>query len=147
MGDGEAAEGLCFSLSNVFLLVTCEELESEQGADASLKGLFNVSLPIREVKNDSHCFFCFVFLNKGLLMRKWVPNGDDFVGDPILRVVVPSKLREMVLKQAHEESGHWGLRKTCDRILKLFLWPKLKRDVAEYIKTCYVCQLAGNLTR
>ena len=61
MGDGEAAEGLCFSLSNVFLLVTCEELESEQGADASLKGLFNVSLPTREVKNDSHCFFCFFF--------------------------------------------------------------------------------------
>ena len=137
--DGEEAEGLCFSLSDVSLSVTQEELEHEQRADASLNGLFDVALPAHEVKNDSHCYF----LLKGLLMRKWVPHGDAFVGDPVLQVVVPSRLREKVLRRAHDESGHWGVKKTYDRILRFFFWPRLKRDVAEYIKTCHVCQLAG----
>ena len=36
-----------------------------------------------------------------------------------------------------------GVRKTYDGILRLFFSPRLKRDMAEYIKTCHVCQLAG----
>ena len=39
VGDGEEAEGLCFSLSDVSLSVTQEQLESEQHANASLNGL------------------------------------------------------------------------------------------------------------
>ena len=130
---------MCFSLSDVSLSVTQEELESEHRADASLKGLFDMVLPASEVKNDSHCYF----LLKGLLMRKWVPHGDDFVGDPVLQIVLPSKLRETVLRRAHDDSGHWGVRKTYNRVLKHFFWPKLKRDVSEYVKTCHTCQLAG----
>uniref|UniRef100_A0A8C5CMY1 Gypsy retrotransposon integrase-like protein 1 n=1 Tax=Gadus morhua TaxID=8049 RepID=A0A8C5CMY1_GADMO len=139
VGDGEAVDGLCFSLSDVSLSVTQEELESEQRADASLKGPFDMVLPASEVKKDSHCYF----LLKGLLMRKWVPHGDDFVGDPVLQIVLPSKLRETVLRWAHDDSGHWGVRKTYNRVLKHFFWPKLKRDVSEYVKTCHTCQLAG----
>ena len=87
---------MCFSLSDGSLSVTQKELESEQHADASLNGVFDVALPTHEVKNDSHCYF----LLKGLLMRKGVPHGDEFVGDPVLQVVVPSRLHETVLKRA-----------------------------------------------
>lgn len=48
-----------------------------------------------------------IFLLNELLVRKWVPHGDDFVGDPIIQIVVPVKFRESVLKLAHDESGHW----------------------------------------
>lgn len=34
-----------------------------------------------------------------------------------------------------------GVRKTYDRILRyFFFWPRLKRDVAQFIKTCHTCQ-------
>ena len=59
------------------------------------------------------------------------------------QLVVPTKFRPRVLKVAHDESGHFGVRKTYFNVLKQFFWPRVKRDVAEYIKTCPVCQLTG----
>ncbi len=51
-----------------------------------------------------------------------MPHGDDFIGDPIVQVVVPFKFRESVLKQAPDKSGHWG--KTYNRVLRHFYWPR-----------------------
>ena len=42
---------------------------------------------------------------------------------------------------AHDEGGHFGVRKTYAHLLKF--WPRVKNDVVEYIKTCNVCQLTG----
>lgn len=36
-----------------------------------------------------------------------------------------------------------GVRKTYKLLLKRFFWPKLKRDVSKYIKSCHTCQLTG----
>lgn len=49
----------------------------------------------------------------------------------------------LVLKVAHDESGHFGVKKTYLNILKHFFWPRVKKDVAAYIKICHVCQLTG----
>ena len=136
---GEVSDSLYFSLSDVPLSASQEELKSEQRADSSLEGLFDMVLPEDEVKNNSHGYF---LLNE-LLVRKWVPHGDDFVGDPIIQIVVPVKFRESVLKLAHDESGHWGVKKTYNRVLRHFFWPRLKRDVVSHIKTCHTCQLTG----
>lgn len=69
--------------------------------------------------------------------------GENFVGDPVIQIVLPSKFRKSVLRLAHDESGHWGVKKTYDRVLRHFFWPRLKKDVAAYIKTCHTCQLNG----
>lgn len=68
---------------------------------------------------------------------------DDFIGEPVFQVVVPEKSRDTVLKIAHDESGHLGVRETHDRVLRYFSWPKLKHDVSKYIKSCHTCQLTG----
>ena len=39
-------------------------------------------------------------LQEGILTRKWVPRGEDFVGEPIFQVVVPAKLQGQVF--AHD---------------------------------------------
>lgn len=70
------------------------------------------------------------YLDGEVLVRKWVPHCKDFVGDPIVQVVVPKKLRDLVLKTAHDSSGHLGVKKTYQLILRKFFWPKLKRDVS-----------------
>lgn len=76
------------------------------------------------------------FTHSGWL-QKWVPVS--FAGDPIIQIVLPSKFRESVLNLAHDESGHSGVSKTYDRVLRHFIWPRLKRDVSADVKTCHTC--------
>lgn len=52
------------------------------------------------------------FLEDGMLLRKWLPQGERFVGDAIFQIVVPSKLRWSVLKTAHDMgAGNMGVLK------------------------------------
>ncbi len=76
-------------------------------------------------------------------MRKWVPCDGDFVGKAVYQVVMPTEFRDVVLKIAHDCCGHLGVRKTYDQVLRYFFWPRLKRDVAKYVKSCHTCQLTG----
>lgn len=58
---------------------------------------------------------------------------------------MPRPYRAEILSLAHKTplSGHLGVRKTHDRILRHFFWPGLKRDVAQFCKTCHTCQVPG----
>lgn len=38
-------------------------------------------------------------------MRKWVKHSGSFVGNLVFQIVVPAKLRQSVLKVAHDDSG------------------------------------------
>ena len=58
--------------------------------------------------------------------------------EPVFQVVVPVKCRD--LRTAHNQSGHLGVRKTYNYILRYFFWPLLKRDVSQYIQSCHTCQ-------
>lgn len=82
-------------------------------------------------------------MHNGLLFRKWVPHSENCVDADVFQMVVPVKFRPLVLKVAHNDCGHFGVPKTYLNILKHFLWPRVKRDVTTYIKTCHVCQLTG----
>ena len=40
-------------------------------------------------------------------------------------------------------AGHLGVNKTYCKLLTHFYWPKLKRDVAQFCRTCHVFQVVG----
>ena len=40
-------------------------------------------------------------------------------------------------------AGHLGVNKTYHKVLTHFFWPKMKQDVAEFCRTCHVCQMVG----
>ncbi len=62
----------------------------------------------------------------------------------IIQVVVPKQFRDIVLQHAHGEvAGHLGVKKTYDRILRQFYWPRLKKDISSFIRTCHTCQVTG----
>lgn len=82
-------------------------------------------------------------VHNGLLVRKWTPSTDTSVGEPWLQMVVPATAKEAVMKTAHDMLGHSGVREACDRIMHHFYRPRLRRDVAAYIKTCHICQMTG----
>lgn len=59
--------------------------------------------------------------------------------------MVPTCYRNAILAVAHESqwSGHLGVTKTYQHVLKQFFWPAMKKDVAEYCRTCHICQIVG----
>uniref|UniRef100_A0A4W5LNZ8 Gypsy retrotransposon integrase-like protein 1 n=1 Tax=Hucho hucho TaxID=62062 RepID=A0A4W5LNZ8_9TELE len=79
-------------------------------------------------------------------MRKWtshVDAGGDW--NAVYQIVIPTAFRQNVLSLAHDHqwSGHLGITKTYDRVLRHFFWPGLKQDVAQFCRTCHTCQITG----
>lgn len=115
------------------------EFVKEQHTDQSLSSLFGQAVSPNVFESVAHGYA----VQNGLLMRKWTPLSDTLLGEPWLQIVVPSAFRSSVMKTAHDMLGHLGVRKTYDRIVRHFYWPRLRKDVAAYIKTCHVCQMTG----
>ena len=80
----------------------------------------------------------------GVLMRKWI-NKKGERNDEIRQIVVPEEQRDMVMRLAHESemSGHVGINKTKERIMREFYWPKINEDVKKYCMECEFCQQVG----
>ena len=120
-------------------LVSREEWIKAQKSNVSLSSLWDQVVPSHQVDDVAQGYF----VQEGLLVRKWWLCFEDGVGAPVFQVVVPLDFRSHVLRTAHDECGHFGVRKTYLYVLKHFFWPRAKTDMAVYIKTCHVCQLTG----
>ncbi len=103
-------------LSDLSFPFSSDEWSREQHSDSSLAELFALVFSDSDVPDVARAYF----VQDGLLLRKWSPHGEDFVGDPVVQVVVPTKFRSVVLEVAHEKSGHPGVKKTYDRVLRYF---------------------------
>lgn len=100
------------------------DFAAAQKEDDTLKELFEWVLPPEELRSAARGYF----VQDGLLVRKWSYHTDKGVEDPVFQIVVPTKFREVVLKTAHGDvAGHLGVRKTYNRLLKYFYWPRLKK--------------------
>ena len=64
----------------------------------------------------------------------------DSAPEPSLKLVIPSQLRGLVLKECHDECCHMGLDKTYDRIRANYYWRGLYKDVAEFVSQCVTCK-------
>ena len=73
----------------------------------------------------------------------YVPETE---AEPSLKLVIPSHLRELVLKECHDKCCHMGLDKTYDRIRDRYYWRGLYKDVANYVSQCVTCK-SRNLRR
>lgn len=90
------------------------------------------------------------FLDEGVLCRRWLPPNypqHDAPWAAVIQIVAPEKYRKSLLELAHDGhlSGHFGVRKTQEKLLKHFFWPHLRKDVAAYVRSCYVCQKVGKV--
>lgn len=97
-------------------------------------------VPFVEIGSSSHGYF----LHGSVLCRKWVPQGECFVGDPVCQFVAPRKFQNSVLHICHDNlTEHQVINKTHDQVLQLCFWPCLRWDVSEFVKMCCTCQLIG----
>lgn len=124
------------------LPVTREKVVSAQTADLTLQKCFLAAVSIEEAQKKKSAYF----VEDGLLMRKWCSDvTDNSEWSVVYQVVIPSCYRQQVLSLAHDHdlSGHLGIKKTYNRILRHFFWPRLKTDVAHFCRTCHTCQITG----
>jgi hypothetical protein len=58
------------------------------------------------------------------------------------RLVVPSTLRDAVLKAQHDSkvAGHWGAGKTVEIVGRNFHWPNMDDQIRQYVHQCDSCQ-------
>ena len=117
-------------------------LIAAQKEDVTLAKCFAAALAPESAKNKKMDYF----MENDLLMRRWKSRSDlDNEWSNVFQIVVPTPYRQSVLSLAHEHlwSGHLGITKTYDRVLRQFFWPGLKRDVSLFCRTCHVCQVTG----
>lgn len=57
------------------------------------------------------------------------------------KLVVPESLRSKVLNECHDDptAGHFGVKKTVNRVRQHYFWPSLISDVKLYVRKCEVC--------
>lgn len=129
-----------FSLGDVRLPATREEFVAAQKSDVTLSKCLSSVLSKEEAQKKRLSYI----MDRGLLIRRWASDMDG-EWSATYQVVVPSVYRSQVLSLAHDHpwSGHMGVTKTYQRVLKHFFWPGLKSDVVTYCRTCHVCQITG----
>ena len=67
-----------------------------------------------------------------------VPKGDNVLG---YRVIVPKNLVEDILTYYHNAmpNGHQGIVKTFNKIREKYYWPKMQKDIYEFVSICDTC--------
>ncbi|SAL94810.1 hypothetical protein, partial, partial [Absidia glauca] len=57
------------------------------------------------------------------------------------KIYVPEDLRASILKSRHDSklAGHFGISRTSQLVRRDYWWPKLRRYITDYIKTCETC--------
>ena len=142
--DESAIEGIAelFDESNrVRLLSSIDRttLIELQQSDLSLKKYCERACELQ----DSHVTEQFYF-KSGVLMRRWSHRSQPAdTGNG--QIVAPSAIRRQLLLICHDipASGHLGIRKSLDRLLRHFWWNSIQADVREYVRTCHQCQCVG----
>ena len=112
-----------------------EDIQSSQRGDKDLKPLLDGMLD-GKIPSSTHPGLRKCFLTNGILCREYVENGVTHH----TQIVVPSNLRNTVLCQLHDHSGHLGLKKTLGKVKERFYWPRYESDTEAYIRACRQCQ-------
>ncbi|KMQ92133.1 reverse ribonuclease integrase [Lasius niger] len=58
------------------------------------------------------------------------------------KLVVPKESRSRIIREFHNgpQAGHLGVEKTYHRVALRYFWPRMFKDVAEYVRRCDTCQ-------
>ena len=131
-GEGERGDavGFCFSFNKAMY----EGEESLQRVGEYLEMMRRpAGMPDGEFKRFKGFAVKFL-LRDGVLYRR------AKMGMPPRRVLGIAKDKEEVLRQLHDESGHWGRDGTYKKAQLRYYWDGLYRNIDRYIRSCEECQ-------
>lgn len=62
-------------------------------------------------------------------------------------ICVPESRIKDILKDAHDDGGHWGMESTHMKIRRKYFWPKQSDAISTYIRSCKHCAKHAPWTR
>lgn len=112
-----------------------KEFLTQQHTDKTLKGLWI------QAKDNPEKLYAVL---DGTLVKTHV----DRLGQRRDLLVIPQPHRRRCFEEAHSHtlSGHFGSRKTREKMVRHYTWPGMDKDVQTWARTCSVCQ-KGNKSR
>lgn len=125
--DKLATEALGIPTARLCFVSISDDIKNKQSSDVYTKRIIDELNS--GVQNEKFC------MQDGVLIRRTI-TGD--------RVVLPSKLRSLILHLNHDGpafGGHNGELRTYKQIESSYWWPKMKHDVIDYVQSCHQCQL------
>jgi transposase InsO family protein len=94
------------------------------------QGTYPLSISAMERDRIGHRITRFRW-NNGLLFRMW-PDGTR-------RIVPRPDQRASLVRQVHEELGHFGIRRTHSLLRSQYWWTGMYQQVVAYVGRCEVC--------
>lgn len=121
-------------------VVDRDSLVKLQQSDSGLKRYIDQARQSPHDVNNVERFF----FKSGVLMRNWHHRSQP-TDTGHNQIVAPAAIRRQLLYVSHDipASGHLGVRKSLDRLIRHFWWGTIQSDVREYIRTCHQCQCLG----
>ena len=111
------------------------DMKTEQSKDQFIQDIVN---QLKEGRAKETIRNSYVIL-EGLLY--YLSTIED---EPVLRLVVPETLRDMVLRQYHDLNGHCGMDKCYEAIRRKYFMPRLYQSVVVHVGKCVTCQMRSN---
>ena len=90
---------------------------------------------IKNVQQDKQTKTAPYFLENEVLKRHVTDNKQRFDTTVVTKGCAP-----LLLKLAHDESGHNGSARTYMILRRLYFWKGMKSQIYQYVKQCKVCQ-------
>lgn len=128
--------------------LTSDEIKNAQIADKTLDRVRKI---VGDVRKNGKYGTSVIMYRDGLLYRRYESPRVNF-GEPVFQLVVPEPYRETVMRVAHEPimGGHRGTRRMRLKIQSEFTWPGIRTDIANFRRSCDICQRTtpkGRVTR
>ena len=107
------------------------EMRTEQSKDATIREIIKqLKSPKVSKSLDKH----YIIQNEVLYYIS------DDLGELKIRLVVPSHLRDLVVKQFHDYLGHSGSNRTYATARSQYFWPTMAKTIEQYVSKCVTCQ-------
>ena len=118
-----------------------KEISSLCILDVSLDNLDNFYLRMRErIRKEPRKFPLWQV--KDNFLYRYVPSRIPFNSNfTEWKIVVPKSQKFHIMRLCHDPptSGHFGFFKTLAKIQENYYWPKMRRDVLRYVRSCHIC--------
>lgn len=108
--------------------ITNNWLATVQGADSEVQKIVGV-LKDSNLDNIAHIKANYKIKNDNLF--RVTAAGDKWV--------VPKGVRWQVVKQNHDDIGHFAFEKTLDKVKASYWFPKMRKFIKKYVESCLEC--------
>lgn len=74
--------------------------------------------------------------------QEWEDIEEFYKHEQPIKITKPKHKKEILfIYHDSKIGGHQGINKTYQKIKRRYKWPKMKKEIEKYIKTCNICQL------